>query len=100
MGFSQAKQSTTKYHFPGTVNFGIAGPRCRGRMKRSSTANPGAAHHHNRPDAPRNDAARNAQPNRLAILFGRLISVTSLSGAREVFVSLDIDQRCVGQPLA
>jgi len=26
MGFPHAKQSTTKYHFPGIVNFGIAGP--------------------------------------------------------------------------
>jgi hypothetical protein len=26
MGFPQAKQSTTKYHFPGVVNFGITGP--------------------------------------------------------------------------
>jgi hypothetical protein len=27
MGFPQAKQSTTKYHFPGVVKFGIASPR-------------------------------------------------------------------------
>jgi hypothetical protein len=26
MGFPQAKQSTTKYHFPGVVCFGITGP--------------------------------------------------------------------------
>jgi hypothetical protein len=26
MGFPQAKQSTTKYHLPGVVNFGITSP--------------------------------------------------------------------------
>jgi hypothetical protein len=26
-GFPQDEQSTTKYHFPGSVNFGMAGPR-------------------------------------------------------------------------
>jgi hypothetical protein len=69
-------------------------------MKRSSTANPGAAHHHNHPDAPRNDAVRPPSPIGSASHLVRLINITSSSGARELLVSLDIDQRCVGQPLA
>ena len=95
MGFPQAKQSTTKYHFPGTVNFGIAGPPLPWSMKRSSTANPGAAHHHNHPDAPRNDAARSPSesPYGPPSYLVRLINVTSSSSARALLMSLDIDPR-------
>jgi hypothetical protein len=100
MGLPHVKQSTTKYHFPGIVNFDIAGPHCRCRMKQSSTANPGAAHHHNRADALRNDAERPLGPISSPSHLVRLIKVASQSGARELFMILDIDLRCVGQTLA
>ena len=44
IGCSQDKQSTTKYHFPGSVNFGMAGLRLLViRTKRPLMASPGAA---------------------------------------------------------
>jgi hypothetical protein len=64
-------------------------------MKRSSTVNSGAAHHHNQPDAPRNGAARTPieSPNGLLSYLVRF-------GVPELITSPEIDQRCVDWLLA
>jgi hypothetical protein len=58
-------------------------------MKRSSTVDSGAAHHHNQADAPRNGAARTPTE----ILFGSI-------RCPELITSPDIDQHRVGWLLA